>query len=179
MTIPVPVFYECEASDLEGYPIEIGWAFTDPGTAALVSESHLIKPPAEWPIKESWDRAAERLHGIALAQLWRDGRPVWEVAQRMNAVLNGRELFSDAPQDEAWLQLLFDAAGFEPAFTIRRTDARVLIAQAAANRGLDEVAYARAKTLAAETAPRRHRAEADARHSAVFWHIVALGTLEP
>jgi hypothetical protein len=179
MTTPTPVFYDCEASDLEGYPIEVGWAFTDLGTRALVSESHLIKPPAEWPVKESWDRAAERLHGIALAQLWRDGRPVWEVARRMNAVLAGQELFSDAPQDETWLRLLFDAAGFEPTFIIRRTDARILISQAAADRGLDEAAYARAKALAAEMAPRRHRAEADARHLAVLWHIVALGTLEP
>jgi hypothetical protein len=179
MPTPTPVFYDCEASDLEGYPIEVGWAFTDPATGALVSESHLIKPPAEWPVKESWDRAAERLHGIALAQLWREGRAVWEVAQRMNAVLGGRELFSDAPQDEAWLRLLFDAAGCEPGFTIRRTDARVLISQAAVHSGLDEAAYAHAERLAIEMAPRRHRAEADARHLAVLWHIVALGTLKP
>lgn len=179
MATPMPVFYDCEASDLEGYPIEVGWAFTDAATGVVVSESHLIKPPGDWPVRESWDRAAERLHGIALAQLWRDGRPVWEVAQRMNAVLSGRELFSDAPQDETWLRLLFDAAGFELTFTVRRTDARVLIAQAAADRGLDEAAYARAKALVAETAPRRHRAEADARHLAVFWNIVTRGTLAP
>lgn len=179
MTTPTPVFYDCEASDLEGYPIEVGWAFTASGTGSLVSESHLIKPPAEWPVKESWDRAAERLHGIALVQLRRDGRPVWEVARRMNMALGGRELFSDAPQDEAWLRLLFDAAGLEPTFTIRRTDARVLVSRAAAARGLDEAAYARAKSLAAEMAPRRHRAEADARHLALLWNIVALGTLEP
>jgi hypothetical protein len=179
MTTPMPVFYDCEASDLEGYPIEVGWAFTDAATGVVVSESHLIKPPDDWPVRESWDRAAERLHGIGLAQLWRDGRPAWEVAQRMNAVLGGRELFSDAPQDETWLRLLFDAAGFEPTFTIRRTDARVLISQAAADRGLDEAAYARAEALATETAPRRHRAEADARHLALIWHIVALGNLEP
>ena len=174
---PTPVFYDCEATDLEGYPIEIGWAFTDPGTGALVSESHLIKPPAEWPVRESWDRAAERLHGIAFERLLQDGRPAWEVAQRVNMALNGRELFSDAPQDEAWLRLLFDAAGCEPAFTIRRTDARVLISQAAVHSGLDEAAYAHAKGLAIEMAPRRHRAEADARHLAVLWHIAALGTL--
>jgi len=179
MTTPTPVFYDCEASGLEGYPIEVGWAFTDPGTGALVSESQLIKPPEEWPVKESWDRAAERLHGIALDQLRREGRPVWEVARRMNTALSGLELFSDAPQDEAWLRLLFDAAGFEPTFTIRRKDARVEISQAAADCGLDEAAYACAKALATEMAPRRHRAEADARHLALLWNIVVLGTLEP
>jgi hypothetical protein len=66
----------------------------------------------------------------------------------MNMALGGRELFSDAPQDEAWLRLLFDAAGCEPSFTIRRTDARVLISHAAADRGLDEAAYAHAERLA-------------------------------
>src|SRR5260221_1777642 len=98
MTEVEPVFYDCEASDA----------------------------PAEWPVKESWDRAAERLHGITLSQLSREGRPAWEVAWRMNAVLSERELFSDALQYEAWLRLLFDAAGLDPAFTVRRTDARVL-----------------------------------------------------
>jgi hypothetical protein len=119
------------------------------------------------------------LHGIAFERLQQDGRPAWEVAQRVNAALSGRELFSDAPQDEAWLRLLFDAAGCEPDFTIRRTDARVLISQAAVHSGLDEAAYAHAERLAIEIAPRRHRAEADARHLAVLWHIVALGILEP
>lgn len=69
MTAPAPVFYDCEASDMEGYPIEIGWAFTDAATGVVVSESHLIKPPGDWPFEESWDPAAERLHGITLAQL--------------------------------------------------------------------------------------------------------------
>ena len=179
MTIITPVFYDCEASDLEGYPIEIGWAFTDLEIGTIVSESHLIRPPEDWPVKASWDRAAERLHGITLAQLWRDGRPTWEVARRMNTVLDGRELFSDALQDEAWLRLLFDAAGLDPTFTIRRTDARILISRVAADLGMDEATYARAKALAAELAPRRHRAEADARHLAVFWNIVARGTLAP
>lgn len=177
MATSSPVFYDCEASDLEGYPIEIGWAFTEVATSAVASESHLIKPPAEWPVKESWDRSAERLHGIALVQLSRDGRPVWEVAQRMNAALEGMELFSDSSQDERWLRILFDAAGFEPTFTISRTDAAILISQAAADCGLDEAAYWRTNITAAELAPRRHPAEADARHLAVFWNIIAQGSL--
>lgn len=168
-----PVFYDCEASDVEGYPIEIGWAFVDPETGAIVSESHLIEPAEDWPIKESWDRAAERLHGITLSRLRTDGRPVSDVARRMNETLSGRELFSDAPQDETWLRLLFDAAGLEPTFIVRKTDARILISERAADRGLNEAVYARAKALVAELAPRRHRAEADARHLAVLWNIIA------
>ncbi len=177
MAALIPVFYDCEASGVEGYPIEIGWASLDPETGTVVSESHLIRPPEDWPVKESWDRAAERLHGITLPQLRLEGRPVWEIARRMNAALDGRELFSDASQDEAWLRLLFDAAGLEPTFIIRRTDARVLISQVAGDRGFDEAAYARAKAKAMDLAPRRHRAEPDARHLAVLWNMIALGTL--
>lgn len=167
-----PVFYDCEASGLDGYPIEIGWAFIDPGTGTIVSESHLIRPPEEWPVEENWDQTAESLHGIALAQLKLQGRPAWDVARRMNEVLDGRELFSDSLQDEAWLRLLFDAAGLDPFFTVRRTSADILISQAAAGRGMDRATYASTEALAAEQAPRRHRAEADARHLAFFWHNV-------
>jgi hypothetical protein len=35
--MPTPVFYDCEASDLEGYPIEIGWAFTGGNFGALTA----------------------------------------------------------------------------------------------------------------------------------------------
>jgi hypothetical protein len=178
MTTPAPVFHDCEAFGLKGCPIEVGRAFTDPATGMLVSESHLIKPPAEWPVKESWDRAIERLHGMALVQLRGDGCRAWGIARHTNMALGGRELFSDAPQDEAWLRLSFDAAGLEPTLTIRRTDARVLISRAAAHCGPDEAACVRARALATGTAPRRHRAEADARNLAVRWNIVAPGTPE-
>lgn len=42
-----PVFYDCEATGLEGVPIEIGWAFADVNNA-IQSEGHLIKPPESW-----------------------------------------------------------------------------------------------------------------------------------
>jgi hypothetical protein len=60
----------------------------------------------------------------------------------MNEVLAGRELFSDAPaDDERWLRIIFDEAGLDPAFTIRRTDADVLTSQLAAKLGWDSVSY--------------------------------------
>jgi hypothetical protein len=178
MTNLAPVFYDFEASDVEGYPIEIGWAFLDSETDTLVSESHLIRPAGEWKIKESWDKAAERLHRIPLAQIMREGRPVAEVAQRMNVALAGRELFSDAPEDKTWLRLLFAAAGLEPAFVTPKTDARVLISQAATDKGIDEAFLAQAQTLATELVPQRHRAEPDARRLAISWHMVVGGNLD-
>jgi hypothetical protein len=39
MTTPAPVFYDCEASDVDGYSIEVGRAFADHETGAIVSEN--------------------------------------------------------------------------------------------------------------------------------------------
>ena len=121
MMSDVPVFYDCEASCIGGLPIEIGWAFIDTSRGGIQSESHLVRPPLHWDMKPVWDPDAEKLHGISLEQLLAQGRPPFEVARRMNAVLAGRELFSDAPaDDERWLRIIFDEAGLDPAFTIRR-----------------------------------------------------------
>jgi DNA polymerase III epsilon subunit-like protein len=171
--MPRPVFYDCEASALEGVPIEIGWAYVDDTTRAVVSESHLILPPPQWSIESLWDPDAQKLHGITLSQLQAQGKPVGEIAERMNQALGGRELFSDDPHDRAWLRLVFAAAGFEPAFAIRDMDARRLISRLAAESGIDADTYARARDAAAQRTPRRHRAEADARHLAMLWQIVA------
>jgi hypothetical protein len=179
MARAVPVFYDCEASSLDGVPIEIGWAFADAKTGAVTSEGHLIRPPPDWSVQESWDPAAEALHGISLVHLRAHGRAVWEIAQRMNNMLDGRELFSDSPLDEVWLRCLFEEAGLDPSFTIRRMDAQVLIAELAANRGLYADAYVQAKAVAARLAPRMHRAEADARYLVILWNAVARKAIAP
>jgi hypothetical protein len=95
----------------------------------------------------------------------------------MNEVLAGRELFSDVPaDDERWLRIIFDEAGLDPAFTIRRTYADVLTSQLAAKRGWDSSTYEAAKAEADRNSPRTHRAEADARHWAVLWCMISKGT---
>jgi hypothetical protein len=179
MSKAVPVFYDCEASGFDGVPIEIGWAFAEAETGIITSESHLVRPPPEWLVEEHWDPAAQALHGISPGQLRSHGRTVSEIAQRMNRVLDGRELFSDSPLDAVWLRRILEEAGVDPSFTIRRMDAEVLISELAANRGLDAGAYARAKTVAAQLAPLRHRAEADARYWAILWNVIEWGTLAP
>src|ERR1700682_889853 len=93
----VPVFYDCEASCIGGLPIEIGWAFVDPSTAEIRSESHLVRPPSHWDLDPVWDPDAQRLHRISKEQLFATGRPPVEIARRMNETLAGRELFSDGP----------------------------------------------------------------------------------
>jgi hypothetical protein len=176
MMSDVPVFYDCEASCIGGLPIEIGWAFIDTSRDEIQSESHLVRTPLHWDMQPVWDPDAEKLHGISLKQLDAQGRPPFEVARRMNQVLAGRELFSDAPaDDERWLRIIFDEAGLDPVFTIRRTDAEVLTSRLAMKLGWDSASYEAAKSEADRNSPRTHRAEADARHWAVLWRMISHG----
>jgi hypothetical protein len=168
-----PIFYDCEASGLEGFPIEIGWAFLDTATATVQSESHLVLPSPQWDVQSLWNADAEALHGVSLEYLKQNGQTAYSVARRMNQVLADRELFSDSPMDEGWLKQLFEAAGLEPAFTIRRTLAHVIAEQAARSRFMPSEAYQAAQERAAQISPRTHRAEADARHLATFWQLIA------
>ncbi len=163
-----PVFYDIEASGLDGFPIEIGWARADLASDTILSEGHLIRPPADWDVRGTWDVSAAARHRIPLDELWRVGKPVFEIGRRMNETLRDSQLFADSPFDESWLQQLFDAAGLEPEFVVRRTDAPVLIKTLASDRAL----YVEAKRQALRLAPPIHRAEADARHWAVLWAIV-------
>ena len=173
MTINVPVFYDCEASCIGGLPIEIGWASVDTSTDQIQSESHLVKPPSHWDMQPLWDPDAEKLHRISRDQLIAAGRPPFEIAQRMNAILAGRELCSDGPvDDERWLRIIFDEAGLAPAFTIAKRHAIEILAEFAAKRGWDRASYEAAKAEAVRVSPRAHRAQADARHLAGLWHII-------
>lgn len=167
--IRVPVFYDIEASGLDGFPIEIGWAQADPASGTILSEGHLIRPPADWDVRGTWDPSAASRHRITLDELGRAGRPVWEIARRMNESLGGTELFADSPFDEQWLRQLFEAAGIDAEFSVRRTDPAVLIERLAG----DPASYANANREAFRIAPPTHRAEADARHWAVLWAMVA------
>lgn len=170
-----PVFYDCEASSIGGLPIEIGWAFVLP-SGEIDSEGHLVKPPAHWDLASVWDPNAEALHGISSEQLAREGRPPFAIARRMNAALTGRELFSDAPgDDEHWLRTLFDEAGLDPAFTIRRLHADELLGNLAIERGWTLETYEVAKNEVNRRAPRTHRAEADACHLALMWRVIFCG----
>ena len=140
------------------YPIEIGYA-RDDGHAWC----SLIHPAEDWL---HWDPQAEQVHGIDRAVLLQHGRPVAEVARRLNEDLGGRTVYCDGwAHDYAWLGLLFEEAGFMPRFKLESV-----------NRLLDEARLARldAERQQAFTALGigRHRASSDAR--ALQW---ALGRL--
>ena len=133
----------------------------DNGGENIVSAAHLIRPAADWKIKDAWSAKSERLHGISLMHLREHGRRVEEIARVMNEELAGRQLVSDDfKYDERWLLQVFDAAGVKPAFTIHRTEAKILLEQAAADRNFDLTLLNKARDEAERN--RRHRADADA-----------------
>jgi hypothetical protein len=125
-------------------------------------------------IEGVWDPEAEALHGIGLGHLRKVGTAPHLVAAHMNKALVGRELYSDSLMDENWLRQIFDEAGFEPDFTVRRTDARVLCQHAAAERGLSVAALGGIFADAGLLSPRTHRAEPDARFWATVWRGIFL-----
>lgn len=171
-----PVFYDCEASSLDGYVIEVGWAYVHEDRGEITSAGHLVRPAWDWKIEDAWSKKSEKLHGISLEYLREHGERPEDIARIMNRELAGRELFSDGSYDETWLEQMFDAAGVEPTFIIRRTLAPVLLEQAAVALNGDLTRLRQAGEKAEQS--RRHRAEADAVIWAQLWRMLIRGDNE-
>jgi hypothetical protein len=110
------VFLDFEASSLDddGYPIEVGWVFEDGR-----SETHLIRPAAQWT---DWDETAEAIHGISRDRLAAEGTPHDIVARRVLDVLGEHEVYASAPSwDGKWLSVLLRGAGL-PRHAMRLKD---------------------------------------------------------
>lgn len=110
----IPTILDVEASGFGrgSYPIEIGFVLADQRSHCL-----LIKPDPEWCM---WDVGAERLHGIQRAHLQQRGVEITVAAQVLNEALRGQTVYSDAwGNDQSWLALLFEYAGFLPAFKLQ------------------------------------------------------------
>lgn len=146
-----PTIVDVEASGFgrASYPIEVGFVLPD-GHAFCT----LIRPETHWT---HWDAQAEATHHISRALIEERGRPVHEVAQAINARLDGQTVYSDGwSHDYSWLGKLFDAANMTPTF--RLENLRILLNEAQADR------YHQVKAdIARERGSQRHRASADAR----------------
>jgi len=168
-----PVFYDFEASQaLDGFPIEVGWAFVANDGDLLISDSRLIQPVAEWNIDTRWEDDAQTLHGIDKAMLLAEGYHPYQVTRHMNAALQESVLFSDSPIDEKWLNDLYDVAGLSPSFEVRRTSCDTLIRSCAQANAIGAVELDRLILLARTLAPQIHRAQADALHWAWIWRAI-------
>ena len=153
-------FIDLEASGLgsKSWPVEVGWAFAD-----SEPESMLILPHPSWP-DDAWDENAEKLHGIPLTELRKNGMPARDVCLALNEALEGAMVYSDAPDwDGFWLFRLFSAAGVRQSFMLQ--DYGALVRRLGVTG--DHELFARAARLA----PRRHRAAADARHLQTLYRL--------
>lgn len=109
----LPIVIDVEASGFGrgGYPIEIGLAMPDDRTHCF-----LVRPAPSWT---HWDPAAEAVHRIRRDILLSHGRPVRDVAERLNAILEGQTVYSDAwGHDSSWVALLFEEADLPQRFRV-------------------------------------------------------------
>lgn len=58
------------------------------------------------------------MHGITREQLNTTGSAPLAVAERLNGLFSGKSLCCDNPADCFWHEVLFEAAGIEPTFTV-------------------------------------------------------------
>lgn len=108
-----PIIIDVEASGfgIGSYPIEVGLVLGDGSR-----HCYLIAPARTW---KHWDADAERVHGISRELLSTHGRPLQDVAWRLNELLRNKTVYSDAWSfDMSWLGKLFDAANMHQAFQI-------------------------------------------------------------
>lgn len=147
----LPCIIDVEASGFGrgSYPIEVGFVLPD-GAAVCT----LVRPAAGWT---HWDGSAERLHGLSRELLQQHGRPAVEVARLLNQHLAGATIYCDSwAHDYAWLAVLFEEAGLQPAFKLRHL--RELLDESAAAQWDQACAEARERLQIT-----RHRASSDAR----------------
>ena len=145
-----PIIIDVEASGLGrgSYPIEVGIANGSGETHCM-----LIKPLAEW---QHWDHSAELMHGITRDILASYGHPVAEVARKLNALLGGETVYSDAwGNDSSWISQLFDAAEMSQHFRVQSL--RDLLSEIQI-----ESWHETKQHIVEENGMSRHRASADA-----------------
>lgn len=168
---PIPLFLEFKASSLKhgSYPIEAAWSLPDGRI-----ESRLINPSNvfSWTV---WDPEWEYTHGVSQESLRLFGRsPQW-LAERMNAKLAGKTLYSDdAPFGRYLLHRLFKAAGIRPSFTLEDPGSLYRVC-------LSPETLSLLYTQAWRSVSHRHRAALEITRHKLLWSLIMerCGVLAP
>jgi hypothetical protein len=176
------VFLDIEASGLDerSYPIEIGWVDEDGD-----GDSVLVQPLFHWTY---WSRKSESVHHLTREFLASHGAPVAASASRVADAVRGNIVVVDEPEwDGHWLRMLLAEAGLDPQYELRglsqlMTTALAGLEDVLQSPGGDGEADQRAELAslkksiaqdardhAVRTAPRCHRAKADALHAWTMW----------
>ena len=109
----IPLIIDVEASGFGAgsYPIEVGIAMPEGSDFC-----RLIRPESNWT---RWDEDTEKVHGITREILQSHGKPVIEVAEQLNEILDNKIVYSDGwGYDQTWLSLLFHHAGIHQRFQL-------------------------------------------------------------
>ncbi len=139
----------------ESFPVEVGVASVATGDV----RSWLIKPLPAWLETGFWDPTAERLHGLSLDRLTRDGHEVATVRQELAEAVEGHIVLSDSPWHEAtWAEILYDAP---PPFRVENYEA-VMYDRAGLPMPAFRDALRDAQQAALVHVPTQHRAGPDA-----------------
>lgn len=110
-TAPPIIDLEASGFGRGSYPIEVGIALDNRDI-----HSFLIKPEDDWT---HWSEEAEQIHGITREQLQAEGMCIEDIALKLNDMLRGQTLYSDAWSfDSSWIGRLFDSAGIVQRFRI-------------------------------------------------------------
>lgn len=160
-----PIIIDVEASGFGkgSYPVEVGVVLPDGSR-----HCYLISPARNWTF---WDEQAERIHGISRDALLTHGRPLQDVAWRLNELLRNKTVYCDAWSfDMSWLGKLFDAANMSQTFRV--ADIAELMDEDQRNRW-----HAVKQQVADELGLRRHRASGDARILQETWRRLRLSAL--
>jgi len=152
-----PIVIDVEASGFGrgSYPIEVGVALADGSR-----HCYLIAPARGW---RDWDEQAERVHGISRDTLLSYGRPLQDVAWRLNELLRNKTAYCDAWSfDLSWLGKLYEAANMHQTFHL--ADIAELIDEEQRSRW-----HAMKQQVAEDLGLVRHRASGDARILQETW----------
>jgi len=145
-----PQIIDIEASGFgaDSYPIEVGVVLSNG-----LRFSRTIRPLPDWT---HWDPAAESLHGISRRELARDGHCPFQVAGKLNELLAGQTVYSDAwVVDQPWLDTLYNRVAIKREFFISPIETIVSESQI-------ELWSKAMKQVGAQLGQRAHRALSDA-----------------
>ena len=179
---PPPIFVDIESSGITAgaFPIEIGWAqprVLDNGVVELKVRSCLVRPIDGWTQSPAaWDSAAERVHGLTLDTLLRDGLAVAAVCDTLDEAFAGAEVVTDTSEDgwdDGWMLALYEAAGrHRRTWTVANADSGRVVADHFRRAGL--VPRTARPALLRWTPPHTHAAAQDALHYAWQWAMAEI-----
>ncbi|MCW8921697.1 MAG: hypothetical protein OQL17_02915 [Sedimenticola sp.] len=146
----LPAIIDIEASGFgrNSYPIEVGIILSD-----QKSFCNIIRPADHWTY---WDEAAEEVHGISRELLLEKGKPPVEVADKLNQLLRGTKIYTDAwSHDISWIGKLFELTEIPQLFSLDSLRSLMTEQQAA-------LWHPTKEQVIAELNLTRHRASTDA-----------------